>query len=106
VDNRQHREAGMGLATLLFFAFEPLFIVESFYNAVEMKRWLGQEIKNGFISKYTNLEWKDYKVVCDIILPDARSFHVGIDFGQQAVHVTLGPGDVYSLYYRDPTVSE
>jgi hypothetical protein len=101
----QHKAKGTALATEFFVALHVIFLAEDFLNAAQMKRWLGQNLKENLIGGYRNLEWNNYKAVFDV-LHEGQSFHMGIDFGQQAVHVTLGPGDVYSLYFRDPTVSE
>lgn len=105
MENKE-RDCGIGLANLLFGAFENTFSEESFYNGAQIKRWLGQGIKDGAIVGYRNLKYRNYKVVVDMILVNTQTYHVGIDFGRQAVHVTLGLGDVYSLYFRDPSVSE
>lgn len=89
------------LANEFFSALEYGFASESFLNAEEVKQWLGQNIKAGSIALYKNLEYKNYKAVLDVI-KNGEAFHMGIDFGQQAVHVTIEPGNVYSLYYRMP----
>jgi len=99
-DNEQYRLTGVGLAITLLEAFENTFATESFLNAVEFKQWLGNNIKAGEIAGYRNLEWANYKAVFDFITKDLKTYHVGIDFAQQVVHVTLGPGDVYSLYHK------
>jgi hypothetical protein len=102
MENKSYREIGTGLAQFLLVSFEPVFFSESFYNAPEVKVWLGQSIKFGHINGYKNLNFREYKFLVDLTLRDGSSYHVGVDFGQQAVHVTLGPGDVYSLYFRNP----
>lgn len=105
MDSKTYREVGVRLAHLLFDAVESLFVREDFMNALQVKRWLGRCIKENCIDLYENLEWKDYKVICDLKVHQ-QTYHVGIDFGQQAIHVTVGPGDVYSIYYRTTLESE
>lgn len=104
MENEQYKGVGVDWAAMCFDALKPLFAAEGFLNAVEVKTWLGQNIKFGNISGYRNLEYRDYKAVFDIIFKDGQMYRTGFDFGQQAVHVTLGPGDVHSLYYRNPWV--
>ena len=98
--NEQYRLIGIQLAGTLLEAFENTFATESFLNAVEFKQWLGNNIKLGEIAGYRNLEWNNYKAVFDFITKELQTYHVGVDFGQQAIHVTLGSDDVYSLYHK------
>jgi hypothetical protein len=96
-----YKKLGTALAVECFAALHYTFSAEAFLNAVQVKTWLGQNIKRNLIDGYRNLEWNNYKAVFDLLYKE-QTYHVGIDFGQQAVHVTLGPGDVYSLYFRNP----
>jgi hypothetical protein len=105
MENNSYKETGKELAKLLFVCFDPVFSAESFYNALEMKRWFGEQIKGYFLGGYRNLTYREYKAVCDVLY-NKEQYHIGIDFGAQAIHVTLGPEDVYSLYFRNPSVSE
>lgn len=100
MNNEQYRTNGIAWASDFMEAFEPAFAAEDFLNAAEFKHWLGMNIKDGEIAGYRNLSYTNYKAVFDLITKDLQTYHVGVDFGQQAVHVTLGSEDVYSLYYR------
>jgi hypothetical protein len=96
-----YKKFGTTLADACFVALHDTFSDEDFLNAVQIKTWLGQNIKRNLIDGYRNLEWDNYKAVFDLLYKE-QIYHVGVDFGQQVVHVTLGPGDVYSLYFRNP----
>jgi hypothetical protein len=100
MEDNKYRTLGIQWAQHFMVALDPTFATESFLNAVEFKVWLGNNIKVGLIGGYRNLEYNNYKAVFDLVTRDLKTYHMGIDFGQQAVHVTLGPGDVYSLYYK------
>jgi hypothetical protein len=102
MENEQRKIVGVNLANSIFKAFEYTFEKEDFLNAAQMKVWLGSCVKAGAAGGYRNLSWKDYRAVFDYILYGEFVYHVGVDFGQQAIHVTLEAGDVYSLYYRNP----
>lgn len=102
MENEKYKSIGIDLTNSIFQAFQYIFETEDFLNAAQMKVWLGKCIKAGACGGYRNLEWKEYRVVFDYILYGEYVYHVGIDFGQQAIHVTLGPENVYSLYFRNP----
>jgi hypothetical protein len=106
MENKKHKGEGKLLADSLFHGLEPTFLAEDFLNAAQVKVMLGLLIKDKVIGGYRNLEWNNYKALFDVLANDKQTYHMGIDFGQQAVHVTLGVGDVYSLYFRNPTVPE
>jgi len=100
MENNKQRSIGITFANHFMEALNGTFATEDFLNAIQVKRWLGNYIKMGLIGGYRNLEYKYYKAVFDLLTRDGQLYHMGIDFGQQAVHVTLGPGDVYSLYHK------
>ena len=97
---KEYEENAKYLVHSCMEALSLVFTNNMVLDMPNLKQWFGTNIKENRIGGYRNLTLENSKAVFDIIA-NGETYHMGIDFAKQVIHVTITPGNVYSLYFRE-----